>query len=59
MTAILDQYITKEAKEAAEATGFNIALEIMNLLKQNIPVAEIAAQFKMSTSDVEKVKMML
>jgi len=68
MSAILDQYISKEAKEAAinegkekgkeegQAVGLNLALEIFNLLKANTPISEIASKFKISTSEVEKFK---
>jgi len=60
MTAILDQYISKEAKEAAEASGqakgLNLAWEIINLLKANTPIAEIAKKFNISASEVERFK---
>ena len=68
MTAILDQYISKEAKEAAEARGriegeargrkqtFDIVSEIIGLLKSNVSVPEIATKYKVSTQEVEKLR---
>jgi len=56
MTAVLDQYIFKEAREAAERKGrdegreetFAITAEIIKLLKANVPVSEIASKLKAS-----------
>jgi len=64
MTAILDQYITKEAREAAEARGeargearaFNIVSEVISSLKANVPVSEIASKYKIAIQEVEKLR---
>jgi len=64
MFSVLDQYLSKEEREAAEARGeakgeakgLNIAWEIINLLKANTPIPEIANKFKIPSSEVEKFK---
>ena len=75
MSAVLDQYISKEAKEAAknegreegkeegkregQATGLNLAKEIIGMLKTGIPVLEIANKYKIPASEVEDFKVAL
>jgi len=71
MSSVLDLYITKEAKEAAikegEARGeekarkqtFDIVSEIISLLKANVPVTEIASKYKVTTQEVEKLRVAL
>jgi len=60
MSAVLDQYISKEAKDAAKEEGLeeglDIAQKIIRLLKENVPVAEIASKFKVSTKQVEMLR---
>ena len=63
MSVILDQYISKEAKEAAMNEGrkqtFEIVSEIIGLLKANVPVPEIASKYKITTQEVEKLRVAL
>jgi len=68
MSAIYATYLSKEDREAArkegeargevrgEARGLHLAWEIINSLKANTPVSEIAGKFKVSVSEVEKFK---
>ncbi|MCL1882634.1 MAG: PD-(D/E)XK nuclease family transposase [Defluviitaleaceae bacterium] len=57
MSAILDQYISKEAKEAAEERAFDLAQKIIRMLKENIAVADIARECNVSTQRVESLRM--
>ena len=59
MSAVLDQYISTQAKEAAEANGLKLARKIINLLKQNVPVLEIASICGVSAREVEEFKIAL
>ena len=52
-------YITEEERIAAEEKGLNRALEIIELLKEGVSVAEIASRFKVSTSHVELFRVAL
>jgi hypothetical protein len=59
MTAILDQYISKEAKEAAKKEGLSIAQKIIRMLKENIPTSEIAKECNVTTQEVEQLRVAL
>jgi len=75
MSAVYATYLSKEDREAAkkegrnegrkegrvegEAKGLNLAWEIINSLRLNIPIPEIANKFKVSTSEIEKFKAVL
>jgi len=56
MSAILDQYISKEAKEETRNQTFDVVFEIINLLKSNVPVREIANKYKVTVNQVEKLR---
>ena len=45
--------------EEGEARGFSLAQEIIKLLKDNIPIGEIAARFKVPESQVEQFRLIL
>lgn len=71
MTAIFDQYITKEAREAAEKKGrsegraegikqtFDVISDVIRLLKENVPVVEIADKCEITVQEVEKLRIVL
>ena len=75
MLAILDQYISKEAKDAAINEGrvegraegrvegrkqtFDILFEIIELLKANVSVNEIASKYNITAQEVEKLRVVL
>ena len=58
MTAVLDQYISKEARGMArgEARAFSIVAEVISLLKANVPASEIANKYKIAIQEVEKLR---
>ena len=49
-------FITEEEKQAAEKRGMELAREIIRLLKENVPVNEIAKQCQVTTREVESFK---
>jgi len=57
MSVVLDQYISKEAKEAAEERGMDIAQKIIRMLKENIDVADIARECNVSAQRVESLRL--
>jgi hypothetical protein len=59
MTSLIDTYLSKEAKDAAEERSFDIAQKIIRMLKENISVAEIARECNVSTQRVEKLRVAL
>ena len=53
-------YLSDEERVAAmskgKLEGLNLAWEIINMLKLNIPISEIADKYRVSTTDVERFK---
>jgi len=52
-------YLLEEERIAAQEKGMAIACEIVKLLRENVPVNEIAKIFQVSTREVEKLKVAL
>lgn len=57
MHAILDLYITKEAKEEEQERAFDTAQKIIRMLKENMAVADIARECNVSMQRVESFRM--
>ena len=72
MSALYETYLSEEEREAAETRGeargeargiergkkqtFEIMLEMIGLLKSNVPVPEIASKYKITTQEIEKLR---
>ena len=70
MSAVYSSFLSTEERDAAtregeargeargevrgKTLGFNLAMEVISLLKLNTPIAEIANKLGLSTSDIEK-----
>jgi|GEM_PF-3348546 len=54
-----DTQLIEEGREEGKARGFSLAQEIIKLLKENIPIGEIAARFKVPESQVEQFRLIL
>ena len=54
-----DTQLIEEGREEGKARGFSLAQEIIKLLKDNIPIGEIAARFKVPESQVEQFQLIL
>ena len=49
-------FITDEEKSAAQKEGMALARTIIRLLKENVPVDEIANKYQLSTWEVEEFR---
>jgi len=63
MAALYATYLSTEEREAARNEGrrttFDIVPEIMKLLRENVPASEIAKKCKVTTQEVEKLRVAL
>jgi len=56
MSAVYATYLSKEEREETKNQTFDVVFEIINLLKSNVPVPEIANKYKVTVNQVEKLR---